>query len=144
MANQIWLVFALLSAVTAAFVAIFGKIGLKGMDANTATAVRAVVMAIFLVGIILIQGKLTQIPSIIKNPDAITFIILSGVAGAASWLFFYLALRYGTVSQVAPMERLSVVFAIILAVVFLGEKVSMQTAAGGVIIAVGAIMIALG
>jgi len=144
MADYTWLVFALLSALTAAFVAIFGKLGLKGIDTNTATAVRAIIMAAFLIGVIALQGKLTQISSVISNRDAFTFIILSGVAGALSWLFYFLALKYGQVSQVAPIDRLSVVFAIVLAVLFLGENISLQAGIGAALIAAGAIMIALG
>ena len=144
MASYIWLIFALLSALTAALVAIFGKVGLKDIDTNTATAVRAMIMAAFLIGVIALQGKITQISSVISNRDAFTFIVLSGVAGALSWLFYFLALKYGQVSQVAPIDRLSVVFAIVLAVLFLGEKISLQAGIGVALIAVGAIMIALG
>ncbi len=75
--NYLWLIFALLSAITAALVSIFGKIGLKGIDANTATAVRSIIMAAFLVFVVLIQGKLNQIPSIISNRKTIVFIVLS-------------------------------------------------------------------
>lgn len=79
--TYLWLIFALLSAITAALVSIFGKIGLKGIDANTATAVRSIIMAAFLVFVVLIQGKLNQIPSIISNRKTIVFIVLSGIAG---------------------------------------------------------------
>jgi transporter family protein len=77
--TYLWLIFALLSAITAALVSIFGKIGLKGIDANTATAVRSIIMAAFLVFVVLIQGKLNQIPSIISNRKTIVFIVLSGI-----------------------------------------------------------------
>ena len=139
-----WLVFALLSAFTAALVAVFAKIGLEGIDSHTATAIRAVIMALFLIGVILVQGKLDQISEIIANRKAITFIILSGIAGALSWLFYFLALKTGKVSQVAPIDRLSVVFAIVLAFVFLGEKLTIKTAIGAALVAAGAIVIALG
>ena len=82
--DHLWLVFALLSAATAALVAIFGKIGLQGIDANTATAVRAVIMALFLIGVVVFQGTLKDIPAILADRKAITFIALSGVAGATS------------------------------------------------------------
>jgi transporter family protein len=142
--EHLWLVFALLSAATAALVAIFGKIGLQGIDANTATAVRAVIMAVFLVGVVAFQGTLKDIPAIIADRRAITFIALSGVAGATSWLFYFLALKYGKVSQVAPVDKLSVVMATIIAVLFLGEKVSFLGGAGVALIALGAILVALG
>ncbi len=142
--DHLWLVFALLSAATAALVAIFGKIGLQGIDANTATAVRAVIMALFLIGVVVFQGHLKDIPAIIADRKAITFIALSGVAGATSWLFYFLALKYGKVSQVAPVDKLSVVMATIIAVLFLGERVSLLGGAGIALIALGAILVALG
>jgi transporter family protein len=142
--DHLWLVFALLSAATAALVAIFGKIGLQGIDANTATAVRAVIMAVFLVGVVAFQGTLKDIPAIVANKRAITFIALSGLAGATSWLFYFLALKYGNVSQVAPVDKLSVVMATVIAILFLGEKVSLLGGAGVVLIAIGAILVALG
>lgn len=141
--NQLWLVFALLSAITASLVAIFGKVGLKGIDANTATAIRAVIMAIFLLLVVAFQGNLSKIPDIISNKKAITYIILSGVAGALSWLFYFLALKFGKVSQVAPIDRLSVVIATILAVIFLKEKVGLMNGIGIGLIALGAILVAL-
>jgi len=142
--NYLWLIFALLSAITAALVSIFGKIGLKGIDANTATAVRSIIMAAFLVFVVLIQGKLNQIPSIISNRKTIVFIVLSGIAGALSWLFYFMSLNFGKVSQVAPIDKLSVVFAVILSILFLGEKVSIISGLGVGLIAIGAILVALG
>jgi len=138
-----WLIFALLSAVTAALVAIFGKAGLDGIDANAATALRAIVMALFLVGVIVVEGKLSKVSSILSNSRALYYILLSGVAGALSWLFYFLALKIGQVSQVAPIDRLSVVFAIILAVLFFGEKVSLKAGIGIALVSAGAILIAL-
>jgi len=142
--NYLWLIFALLSAITAALVSIFGKIGLKGIDANTATAVRSIIMATFLAFVVLIQGKLNQIPSIISNKKTIVFIVLSGIAGALSWLFYFMSLNFGKVSQVAPIDKLSVVFAVILSILFLGEKVSIISGLGVGLIAIGAILVALG
>jgi transporter family protein len=142
--DHLWLVFALLSAATAALVAVFGKIGLQGIDANTATAVRAVIMALFLIGVVVFQGTLKDIPAIIADRRAITFIALSGLAGATSWLFYFLALKYGKISQVAPVDKLSVVMATVIAVLFLGERVSLLGGAGVALIALGAILVALG
>jgi transporter family protein len=117
-----WIIYALLSALAASFVAIFGKIGLQGIDTNTATAIRAVVMAIFLIGVIAIQGKLQDIKPILMDHKALFFIVFSGVAGALSWLFYFIALKNAKVSQIVPIDRLSVVFALILAFLILGEK----------------------
>jgi bacterial/archaeal transporter family protein len=142
--SYLWLVFALLSAVAASLVGIFGKIGLKGIDSNTATAVRAVIMAIFLFLVVVIQGKLPELPAILSNKKAFTFICLSGIAGASSWLFYFSALKLGKVSQVAPVDKLSVVFAILLAVLFLGEKISLVSGIGVVAITAGVILVAVG
>ncbi|OKP04888.1 EamA family transporter [Xenorhabdus eapokensis] len=139
-----WLIYALLSALTAALVAIFGKIGLQNLDANTATAIRAVIMALFLVGVVVVQGKLNLISEILANRKALLFILLSGIAGALSWLFYFLAIKHGHVSQVAPIDKLSVVFAVVLAVILFGEKISLVTSAGVGLIAIGALMVALG
>jgi len=140
---SLWLIYALLSAVTAALVAILGKIGLEQLDANAATAIRAVIMAVFLVGVVAAQSKWSAVFDILHQRRALTFIALSGAAGAASWLFYFLALKTGSVSQVAPIDKLSVVFAVVLAFLFLGERVSWTNGIGVALIAVGAILVAL-
>ncbi|EMQ4855561.1 EamA family transporter [Morganella morganii] len=139
-----WLVYALLSAISAAMVAVFGKMGLQHLDANTATAIRAVIMALFLVGVVVVQGKLNLISEIIENRKALFFIALSGIAGALSWLFYFMAIKNGQVSQVAPIDKLSVVFAVIFAVILFGEKISLIAAGGVALITLGALMVALG
>ncbi|MEQ9941758.1 EamA family transporter [Pectobacterium aroidearum] len=139
-----WLIYALLSAVCAALVAIFGKIGLQNLDANTATAIRAVIMALFLVGVVVAQGKLVLVGEIIANKKALLFIVLSGAAGALSWLFYFVALKNGNVAQVAPIDKLSVVFAVVLAVILLGEKISLMAGVGVALISAGALLVALG
>ncbi len=138
-----WLIFALLSAVFAALVAIFGKIGLQSVDTNTATAIRAVVMAIFLLIVVFITGKLSDFKTIFINNKALFYIILSGIAGALSWLFYFVALKGAKVSQIVPIDRLSVVFALLLAFIFLGEKVSWQSWLGAGLIVAGGVIIAL-
>lgn len=139
-----WLIYALLSALTASLVAIFGKIGLQHLDANTATAIRAVVMALFLVGVVIQQGKLAMVSEVFADRKALLFIVLSGVAGALSWLFYFMAIKNGNVSQVAPIDKLSVVFAVILAVILFGEKISLLAGLGVVMISAGALLVALG
>ncbi|QQG27411.1 EamA family transporter [Pectobacterium carotovorum] len=139
-----WLIYALLSAVCAAMVAIFGKMGLQNLDANTATAIRAVIMALFLVGVVVAQGKLALVGEVVANKKALLFIVFSGVAGALSWLFYFVALKNGNVAQVAPIDKLSVVFAVVLAVILLGEKISLMAGAGVALISVGALLVALG
>lgn len=138
-----WLIYALLSAVFAALVAIFGKMGLSGLDANTATAIRAIVMAVFLVGVVLWQGKIDVVSEILSNKKAMVFIVFSGIAGALSWLFYFMAIKYGPVSKVAPIDKLSVVFAVILSALVLGEKLSLMGILGVVAIAGGSLLVAL-
>ena len=139
-----WLIYALLSALTASLVAIFGKIGLQHLDANTATAVRAVVMALFLVGVVVVQGKFNLVGAVLADKKALLFVVLCGVAGALSWLFYFMAIKNGNVSQVAPIDKLSVVFAVILAFILFGEKISLVAGLGVALITAGALMVALG
>ncbi|MFD2614965.1 EamA family transporter [Paenibacillus gansuensis] len=143
MTSYLWLIYALLSAVTGALVAIFGKIGLQQLDSNVATAVRGVIMAVFLIGVIAVQGKLGMVPGLLANKKALTYVALSGIAGAVSWIFYFLAVQNGKVSQIVPVDRLSVVFAIGLAFVFLGERISAWGLLGAALMVAGAIMIAL-
>ena len=142
--EYVWIIYALLSAFAAALVAIFAKIGLSEVDTNTATAIRAVIMALFLVGLILIQGKLHNITPILLNSKALFYIVLSGVAGALSWLCYFVALKSAKVSQVVPIDRMSVVFALLLAFFILSEKISLKAAIGAVLVVVGGILVALG
>ena len=142
--DYVWIIYALLSALAASLVAIFGKIGLQGIDTNTATTIRAVIMALFLIGLILIQGKLHDVKPILLNSKALTYIIFSGIAGALSWLFYCIALKSAKVSQVVPIDRMSLVFALLLAFFILGEKISVKAGIGAALIVVGGILIALG
>ena len=139
-----WVVFAILSAITAALVAIFGKIGLEGVDTNTATMIRAGIMFGILLLVILFTGKVNQISIIFSNQKALFYIFLSGIAGALSWIFYFIALKLGKASQVAPIDRLSIVFVIIFATLILGEKITEKIAIGTALMAIGAILIVLG
>lgn len=136
-----WVLFALLSAVAAALVAILAKIGISSVDTTLATSIRAVIMAAFLFLVVLVTGKLKLLSSVDRH--ALWFIVLSGLAGAASWLFYFLALRNGPASGVAALDRTSVVFVFILAVLLLGEKFQVRTAAGAVLVVGGAILMSL-
>ncbi len=136
-----WLIFALLSAITAALVAIFGKAGLEGVDSITATGVRAGIMFGAVLALMMFTGRINEIASLNSRP--LFYIFLGGLAGAASWIFYFLALQYGKVSQVASIDRLSVVFVIVFALLFLGEKITLQTAIGVALVASGAILIAV-
>ena len=144
MSNYLWLIYALLAAITAALVAIPGKIGLQSIDVNIATAIRSIIMALFLIGVVVIQGNLSKIHQVLNNKKALLFIILSGIVGALSWLFYFLALKYGKVSQVVPIDRSSVVIASVLAIIFLGEKLSFLNQIGIFFITIGVIFAAFG
>lgn len=138
-----WLIFALLSAVMAAMVSIFGKLGLQQVDPNTATTIRSIIMMLFLVGVLAFQGKLGQIGDVLANKKAMLFIILSGVAGALSWLFYFIAIQKGDVAKVAPIDKLSVVLAVGFALLFLGEKLSLWGYIGVGLIALGVLITAI-
>lgn len=144
MSEYVWLFYAVLSAIAAALVSVFGKIGLQGLDANTATVIRAVIMALFLTVVLAVQRNFSHIGEILSNRRALLFITLSGIAGALSWLFYFVALKYGKVSQVAPVDKLSVVLATVIAVIFLQESLSLTAGAGIGLITIGIVMVALG
>lgn len=136
-----WTIYALLSAVSAGAVAIFGKIGLTGVDSTLATSIRSVVMAIFLVSISLSLGKFSGINAI--DNKALFFIVASGIAGALSWLFYFFALKVGPASGVSAVDRTSAVFVLVLAVLFLGESLTWMKAVGAVMIVGGAVLMIL-
>ncbi|MDP3883235.1 MAG: EamA family transporter [Candidatus Staskawiczbacteria bacterium] len=138
---ELWIIYSLLSAAFAALVAIFGKIGLQNIDSTLATTVRSFVMALFLFFVSLSMGKFSQLYTI-KN-KVLYFIILSGVAGALSWLFYFFALKTGIASGVAAIDRLSVVFVVIFAILFLGEQLNLYTTAGALLITIGAILMVI-
>ena len=136
---MMWITYALLAAVFAAEVAILGKIGLKEVDSTLATTIRAVVMAIFLLGAAAVLQKFSLIKTV--GNQTLTFIIFSGVAGALSWLFYFLALKYGPATGVAALDRLSVVFVVILAAMFLGEALTLKSVSGLVLLVLGALLL---
>lgn len=138
-----WLIYALLSALCAAFVSIFGKMGVAGLDSSAATAVRAVIMAVFLVGVVVAEGHTADLPQVFADRKALLFVALSGIAGALSWLFYFLALKEGTVTQVAPIDKLSVVFAVAIAVLLFDEKVSFLHGIAIAMIAAGGLLLAI-
>mgnify|MGYP000934814197 CR=1 FL=1 len=133
-----WLIYALLSALCAAFVSIFGKAGLTGLDSSAATAVRAAIMAVFIA-----EGHTADLPQVFADRKALLFVALSGIAGALSWLFYFMALKEGTVTQVAPIDKLSVVFAVAIAVLLFDEKVSFLHGIAIAMIAAGGLLLAI-
>lgn len=136
-----WLLYALLSAIAAAFVGIFGKLGMNTLDSTYATAVRSVVMTIFLIGVVTTMGLWGKGKDVRGWP--LISIILSGVAGAVSWLFYFKAIQLGKVAQVAPVDKLSMPFAVILAVLVLQEKFAWFNWAGVALVVGGAYLASL-
>ncbi|MDE5877976.1 MAG: EamA family transporter [Muribaculaceae bacterium] len=136
-----WIVYALLAALFAALTAIFAKIGVKDIDSNLATAIRTTVILLLTWGIVIFSNVFSQIKSISKSTWL--FLILSGIATGLSWLFYFKALQTGEVSRVAPIDKISVVFTIILAFLFLKEPVSPKVIAGAILITLGGILMIL-
>ena len=136
-----WLIFALLSAVFAALTAILAKIGIKNVDSNLATAIRTVVILFFAWAIVFWQGTFNKISSI--SQYSLIFLILSGITTGLSWLFYFRALQIGKASQVAPIDKLSLIITIVLAAVILKEKINIAIVIGGALMAIGAILVSL-
>lgn len=136
-----WLVLALASALCAAMVAIWGKIGIQNIDPTLATMIRAAVFFVVLSIVALSLGRLPEITHI--EGRTAKYILLSGVAGALSWLFYFWALKISTADRVVTIDRLSIVFVLILAALLLGEKLTVLKVVGGVLMVGGAILISL-
>lgn len=134
-----WLILAFLSAITAALVAIFGKIGLKNVDSTMATSLRAVIMVVAVFGLAAVTGKFSGFSKLVTNDWF--WIILSGLAGAASWVFYFAALKMGDASKVAAIDRTSIIFVVVLAILFLGEKFTWLKLFGALLIGTGAFLI---
>jgi transporter family protein len=140
---QTWLIFSILSALMASLVAIFGKLGLKNIDSTLATTIRSIVMALFLI--------ITSF--VLKKFDGFSFhsmilkdwilIILAGIAGAMSWLFYFMALKSGNATKVVAIDRLSLVFVAVLAFIFLGETLNWQEMIGVAMMVGGAIIVSI-
>ena len=136
---KVWIFYALLSAVFAALVAIFGKIGMGGIDATAAATLRAAIMTVFLMTVTLVSDKGALLFSLEKR--TVLFIVLSGVAGALSWLFYFLALKYGPVVGVAALDRLSVIFVVLFSAMLLGNRMTWQELLAVALITIGAFLL---
>lgn len=134
-----WWIYALLSALFAALTAIFAKIGIKGVDTDLATAIRTVVIIILAWAIVFVKGSNSTIGTLTRQNW--TFLILSGFATGLSWICYFKALQLGKVSQVAPVDKLSVALAIILAAVFLGETLTLKTGIAAALIISGTLVL---
>ena len=136
-----WVVYAILSAFFASLVAIFGKIGIRGVDSNLAVAIRTIIIVVFAWMIVFLQGNAGDALKISRH--SYLFIFLSAFATGLSWLFYYKALQIGQASRVAPIDKLSVALTIVLAFIFLGEQPTWGNVAGGVLVTAGILVSAL-
>ena len=136
-----WWTYALLSAVFAALTAVLAKVGIKGVNSDLATAIRTVVILIVAWGIVLARDHPAEMFTL--SPRTWLFLVLSGIATGLSWIFYFKALQLGKVSQVAPVDKLSVAIAIGLSVLFLGETLTVKMAAGAALIIGGTLVLIL-
>lgn len=136
-----WVMYAILSAFFASLVAIWGKIGIKGVDSNLAVAIRTIIIVVFAWGIVFLQGNFSDIFKISKH--SYIFIVLSAIATGLSWMFYYKALQMGQASRVAPIDKLSIALTIILAFIFLNEKPTLGNILGGSLVVIGVLITAL-
>ena len=136
-----WFIFALLSAVFAALTSILAKVGIEGVNSNLATAIRTVVVVLMAWGMVFLtntQGGLSEI-----SRRSWLFLILSGLATGASWLCYYRALQMGEASKVVPIDKLSVVFTLVLAFLFLHEQLTAKSLIGCILIGIGTLIMVL-
>ena len=133
-----WIVFALLSAVFASLTSIFAKIGIDGVNSNLATAVRTVVVVVMSWLMVFITNNQSGLAQISKK--SWVFLILSGMATGASWLCYYRALQLGKATEVAAVDKLSIVFTLILAFIFLHDTFTVKSLIGCALIATGTIL----
>ena len=136
-----WWMLALLSAVFAALTSILAKIGIEGVNSNLATAIRTVMVVLLAWGMVFLTDAQGGIANISRR--SWIFLILSGLATGASWLCYYKALQVGEASKVVPIDKLSVVITLVLAFVFLHEKVTPKSVIGCILIGAGTLCMVL-
>ncbi len=136
-----WQFWALLSAVFAALTAIFAKVGVEEVNSDFATFFRTVIILIVLGGILLATNQFQPLRTI--SAKSYLFLCLSGLATGASWICYFRALKLGNASQVAPVDKLSVVLVAVFGVVFLSEKLSLLNWLGVCLMTVGALLVAM-
>lgn len=138
---NMWVLFAILSAVFAALTSILAKIGIDGVNSNLATAIRTGVVLILAWGIVFMQGTYGGIKDITSK--SWIFLILSGIATGLSWIFYYKALQIGKASLVVPIDKFSVVISMVLAFVVLKETITLKALIGGIFITIGTFVMIL-
>ena len=135
-----WFYWSLLSALFAGLTAVLAKVGVAGVDSNLATAIRTSVILVFAWTIAFVTARPAELASL--SSRTWLFLALSGIATGLSWLCYFRALQLGQASQVAPIDKLSVVFVLVFAALFLREPLTVRTGAGGLLIVAGAIVLA--
>ena len=139
--NNSWQLYALGSAFFASLTVIFGKIGVTDVKSDMATFIRTLVILAVTICIVSLRGEWQKPQNLSRH--TILFLVLSGIATGFSWLCYYRALQLGPASRVAPVDKLSVVFAILLAIIFLQEPITWKIALGGMLITSGSLMMLL-
>jgi transporter family protein len=135
-----WIIFALLGAFFAAVIPVLSKMGLQGIDSTLASGLRAWVMALSLSVLLMFLRKWSDLPR--ATPAMVVFILLTGLAGAASWAFNFRALQLGPAGPVAALDRTSLVLTLLLSALFLAERLTGRILVGGALMVIGAILIA--
>ncbi|MEA5128430.1 MAG: EamA family transporter [Proteiniphilum sp.] len=134
-----WWVYALLSALFAALTAIFAKVGVANINSNLATGIRTIVILIMIWLIVFSRGEAKGLHTL--SVHNIVFLVISGVATGLSWIFYFKALQLGDVTQVAMLDKLSIVLTILLAAIFLGETITLRTTIAAVLIVAGTLLL---
>ena len=138
-----YIIYALLGAVMASLGTIFAKLGLKGLDSNLLTAIRGIVMAFVVVAFAFSYGKISLNTLSSLTQKQWLYVILSGLAGALSWLFFYHALSFGPTISVTVIDKLSLVITAVLAVIILNEGITIQSGLGLLLVVIGTLLVAI-
>ena len=133
-----WQIYALGSAVFAGLTAVLAKVGVVGLPSNAATLIRTIVIMMFLIPLVIIRRE--WVNPFTLNTRILIFLILSGIATGLSWICYFRALQIGPASVVAPIDKLSLLFAVVLAVVFLGERLSYYQWVGAILMSSGAVL----
>ncbi len=140
----VWLIYALLGAFMASMTTIFTKIGVTNLSPSLAATIKGIIMAIFLIGVSIMRQDFTVGNSnIFDYKKDLVFLILTGICGALSWVFMNMALKYGKVTQVAPIDKMSVVMSVVIAMILFKETMSIKAIFGVILIAIGGIVVAL-
>ena len=135
-----WRIYALGSAIFAGLTAVLAKVGVSGLPSNTATLIRTIVIIMFLVVLVSLRGE--WVNPFTLNSRTLIFLILSAIATGLSWICYFRALQMGPASVVAPIDKLSLFFAVLLAVLFLGERLSLYQWGGVTLMSFGALLVA--